>query len=112
LLHLFSYLRPWRRSFMVAMGALLISMCFGLMFPFLVGHLLDAAIPSIKHVATPAWMRDIDTIALVLLGTLTLQAALTFFFLLHFQQGRGTRRGAIAAAALRTPRLNADAILW
>jgi len=79
LLHLFSYLRPWRRSFMVAMGALLISMCFGLMFPFLVGHLLDAAIPSIKHVATPAWMRDIDTIALVLLGTLTLQAALTFF---------------------------------
>jgi ATP-binding cassette subfamily B protein len=79
LLHLFSYLRPWRGSFIVAMVALLISMSFGLMFPFLVGHLLDAAIPSIKQVSAPAWMRDVDTIALVLLATLAVQAALTFF---------------------------------
>jgi ATP-binding cassette subfamily B protein len=79
LLHLFSYIRPWRGRFIVALVALLISMSFGLMFPFLVGHLLDAAIPSIKHISAPPWMRDVDTIALVLLGTLAVQAALTFF---------------------------------
>ena len=79
LLALFQYIRPWRVRFGFAVAASFVSMSFGLMFPWLVGHLLDAAIPSLKPVEVPAWMRDVDTVALVLLGSLAIQAALTFF---------------------------------
>ena len=73
-----SYLRPYRRRFAVAMGASMVSMCFGGLFPFLVGKLLDASIPSVKVVAVTPWLPNLDTIAMVLMGTLVIQAALTF----------------------------------
>ncbi|HEX5177036.1 MAG TPA: ABC transporter transmembrane domain-containing protein, partial [Chthoniobacteraceae bacterium] len=79
LFYLFRYLAPWRGEFTVAMVALLISMSFGLMFPFLVGYLLDAALPSVKHIPPPEWLGNVDRIALVLIATLVIQAALTFF---------------------------------
>ena len=84
LAHLFSYVRPYRRRFFVAMAASFISMSFGAMFPFFVKYLLDAAIPSLKPVAAGAWRPDLDTVALLLLGSLVVQAVLTFFSSLAF----------------------------
>jgi len=84
LAHLFSYVRPYRRRFVVALLASSISMGFGSMFPYLVGTLLDASIPSLKLLEAAPWQRDLDTVALVLLGTLLLQAALMFVASLSF----------------------------
>ena len=61
-------------------------MAFGSMFPFLVGRLLDAAIPSLKLIAVQPWERNLDTVALVLLGTLLVQAALMFAASLSFNE--------------------------
>ncbi len=76
---LLAYVRPWRGRFALALAALTVSMIFGLMFPLLVGHLVDAAVPS---VAPPpdGWKPDINTVALLLVGTLAIQAVLTFFY--------------------------------
>ncbi len=84
LAHLFAYVRPYRRRFQIAMVASFISMSFGAMFPFFVKHLLDASIPSLKPVAAETWQPGLDTVALLLLGSLVVQAALTFFSSLSF----------------------------
>ena len=76
--------RPWRRTFCLAVVAQVVSMMFGLLFPWLMGHLVDAALPSIK-IPSGNWRPDIDTVAYVLLATLAVQAALTFFYSLAFQ---------------------------
>ena len=82
--HLFSYVRPYRGRFVLALVASSVSMAFGSMFPYLVGTLLDASIPSLKLLEAAPWQRDLDTVALVLLGTLLLQAALMFVASLSF----------------------------
>ncbi len=84
LAHLFSYVRPYRRRFVVAMIASTISMAFGAMFPFLVGRLMDASMPGLELHFTAPWQRDINTIALVLLGTLLVQAVLMYVSSLSF----------------------------
>ncbi len=93
---LFRYVRPWRRRFFLAMLASFVSMGFGLLFPYLVGNLLDAAIPSVKVPALPSWMRDVNSVALFLAGSLTIQAALTFFSSFSFN-----KVGESAVVALR-----------
>ena len=60
-------------------------MVFGLLFPWLIGHLVDAAVPSVKVVGPDSWQPEINTVALVLLVTLTVQAVLTFFYSAAFQ---------------------------
>ncbi len=80
-----SWARGWRWSFRLAVFAQMVSMCFGLMFPLLIGKLIDAAVPSVKALPGTAWQPDINTVALVLLGTLAAQAALTFFYSATFQ---------------------------
>lgn len=72
-------LRPWRGAFSLAVLAQMVSMVFGLAFPWLMGHLVDAAVPSIKAMAPDAWRPGINEVALILLGTLGVQALLTFF---------------------------------
>ncbi len=79
LLELFSFVRPWRATFIAAVLALIVSMSFGLMFPFLVGHLLDAAIPSVKVSFATGWLGDVNSVALLLIATLAIQAVLTFY---------------------------------
>ncbi len=93
---LLSYLRPWRGRFLAAVAALLVSMCFGLLFPLLVGHLVDAAIPSLAAPAPDTWRPSVDTVALALAGTLAIQAVLTFFYSYSFNKA-----GESAVAALR-----------
>ncbi len=83
---LFAYLRPERRRFLLAVTALLASMSFGLMFPFLVGHLVDAAISSPATPPPDAWKPSVDRVALILTGTLAIQALLTFFYSYTFNQ--------------------------
>ena len=84
LAHLFAYVRPYRRRFYFAMTASFISMSFGAMFPFFVKHLLDAAIPSLKPIPPGAWQPGLDAAALLLVGSLAVQAVLTFFSSLAF----------------------------
>jgi ATP-binding cassette subfamily B protein len=81
ILSLLQHIRPWRGRFLLAMGGLLVSMSFGLMFPMLVGHLIDAALPTPAVTAhLSRWRPDINTVALVLGGTLVIQAGLTFYY--------------------------------
>jgi ATP-binding cassette subfamily B protein len=77
---LISHVRPWRGKFALAVTGLVISMCFGLTFPLLVGHLVDAALPSIAAPPQDAWRPGVNTVALLLVGTLAIQAVLTFFY--------------------------------
>ena len=79
LLEIFAYIRPWRGLFIAAVIASIVSMAFGLMFPWLVGFLLDAAAPSGKSEPLTGWRSSVDAIALLLIGTLVVQAGLTFF---------------------------------
>ena len=75
-----SWGREWRWSFRLAVLAQVISMMFGLLFPYLMGKLMDAALPSVKVLPPGVWRPGITTVALVLLGTLAAQAVLTFFY--------------------------------
>ncbi len=84
LAHLLSYVRPYRSRFILALVASSVSMAFGSMFPYLVGTLLDASIPSLKLLEAAPWQRDLDTVALVLVGTLLVQAGLMFVASLSF----------------------------
>ncbi len=93
---LFRYIQPWRGRFLLAMLASFVSMGFGLLFPYLVGNLLDAAVPSVKIPNLPPWMRDVNRVALFLAGSLTIQAALTFFSSYSF-----SKVGESAVVALR-----------
>jgi len=77
--YLFRFLRPYRRRFVFAMAASTVSMSFGMLFPFLVGQLVDTALPTAKFLARTVWNPGVNTIALTLAGTLLIQAALTFF---------------------------------
>jgi ATP-binding cassette subfamily B protein len=81
---LLGYVRPWRGRFTLAMIALIVSMSFGLLFPLLVGRLMDAAIPTAAAPTLATWKPGINTIALLLIGTLALQSALTFFYAYTF----------------------------
>ena len=73
------YLGPYRIRFSGAILTLIVSTALGLCFPYLTGLLLDGSL--IKPAASPgaAWTGNINTIALVLLGSLALQAAFSFF---------------------------------
>jgi ABC transporter fused permease/ATP-binding protein len=78
------------------MLASFVSMGFGLAFPWLVGRLLDAAIPSIKMLSSDAWRPSIDHVAGVLVACLAIQAVLTFFSSYSFN-----RVGESSVVALR-----------
>ncbi|MGH8047755.1 MAG: ABC transporter transmembrane domain-containing protein, partial [Chthoniobacterales bacterium] len=73
---IFRYIAPYRIRFAGAIVTLIVSTCVGLSFPYLTGLLLDAAS---GHGATTGWSSSINAIALVLLGTLAVQAFFSFF---------------------------------
>jgi len=86
LLYLFTFIRPYRARFFTAFVASLISMSFGTLFPWLLGHLVDSAIPSPHLSEVPTWNPGINVIALCLLGTLVIQSILTFFSSFNFNR--------------------------
>jgi len=77
---LLSYVRPWRGRFALAVVALLVSMSFGLLFPLLFGKLIDAALPTAVGTQASHWQPNVNTVALLLVGTLAIQSVLTFFY--------------------------------
>jgi len=81
---LLAHVGPWRGRFVLAMTALFVSMSFGLMFPLLIGRLIDAALPTATALHVSQWRPDINTVALLLGGTLVIQAGLTFFYAYTF----------------------------
>lgn len=92
--HIFRYLRPYRVRFIGAWGALLISSSLGLAFPYLTGRLLDASTGTAA--GGPPWANSLNGIALLLLGTLAVQAFFSFFSSYGFN-----RCGESALADLR-----------
>ncbi len=84
ILALLSYVRPWRGRFLLAMAALIVSMGFGLLFPLLVGRLMDVAIPSAAEPSLASWRPSLNAVALLLFGTLAAQSVLTFFYAYTF----------------------------
>lgn len=81
-----SYLRPYRGLLAAASCALLLSSILSLCFPFLAGSLMDAAVPG-KHSHMPAWFpHTIDSVAILMLCVLAVQAASTFFHSTSLQE--------------------------
>jgi ATP-binding cassette subfamily B protein len=81
---LFSYLRPYKLRFAGAMVALLLASLLSLSFPYIAGMLVDRAIGSSVVPASGFSRFGIDTIVVILLGSLALQASLSFFHSISF----------------------------
>ncbi|MFQ3598749.1 MAG: ABC transporter transmembrane domain-containing protein [Chloroherpetonaceae bacterium] len=71
---LFRYLSPYRAKFALALAALLCSSLLGLVFPYITGKLVDGALSG----KSDGLFGDIDTIALILIIALALQAVFSF----------------------------------
>jgi ABC-type multidrug transport system fused ATPase/permease subunit len=80
---LFSYVRPHRRKLVAGHVCLLVSTLAGLAFPYFTGRLIDAAQRDVRVTALtsqlPAGSLDVNTIALVLLLALAVQAFCSYF---------------------------------
>ena len=76
---LISYLRPYRGVLVAATAALALSSLLSLCFPFLAGSLMDAAAPGVPT-RGPGWLpHHVNTVALLMLGVLLVQAASSYF---------------------------------
>ncbi len=80
---LFAYARPHRRKFVAGQVCLLVSTLAGLAFPYFTGRLIDAAQRDARVAALtarlPASSLDVNTIAMVLLLALAVQAVCSYF---------------------------------
>ncbi len=83
---LWEAVRPRRALFFAAVALSCVSMSFGLLFPYLVGQLLDSAIPSVKQPDPTGWNPSLRTVGGVLIVTLVIQAVLMFFGSYWFRQ--------------------------
>ena len=79
-LALFRCLRPYRARFAAALLALFCGSLLSLAFPYLAGHIVDAAVSP----QAAGLMADVNRTALLLLGILALQAGCQFFHSLSF----------------------------
>lgn len=80
-LDLFRYLRPYRVRFVAALASLFTGSLLSLAFPYLAGSIVDAAVQQTRGVGS---MSGMDRTALLLMGILALQAALSYFHFLSF----------------------------
>jgi len=77
---LLRYVRPYRWKFLLGLAFLLLSSLTSLVFPFVTGQLVDTAGGFGKPEALKFnFLNSIDTVALVLMGVLFVQAAFSFF---------------------------------
>jgi ABC-type multidrug transport system fused ATPase/permease subunit len=72
------YLRPYWLRFVAAAVALAVTSLLGLAFPYVVGKLVNAGLPGHGGDASLLGGLGIDTIALVMMGVLALQAAFSY----------------------------------
>jgi ATP-binding cassette subfamily B protein len=82
--HLFSYVRPYRGRFLSAMLMSFVSISFGGLFPVLVSQLLTVATPGLASVHIGSWQPSLNEIAGLLIGSLAVQAVLTYISSLSF----------------------------
>ncbi|ABL66164.1 ABC transporter ATP-binding protein [Chlorobium phaeobacteroides] len=75
-----AYILPYRRKFIFACVAMLLSSLLGLAFPYVTGTLVDAALRG----SSAGWAKSIDMIALLLVLVLALQSFFSFFQLVWF----------------------------
>ncbi len=103
-LRLFTYLLPYRGKFIAAMGALFLSTCLGLMFPYLIGSLIDTAwhatggslgpgassnpLGSLLGGSAPAKLAglSLNQICAILIGQLVVQSFFTYFQVIWFNE--------------------------
>ena len=83
---LLGYLRPYWPKFVGAAVALVLSSLLGLTFPFVVGKLVNAGLPGGPADASPFGRFDVNTIALVLMGVLGLQALFSYLQMVLFTE--------------------------
>jgi ATP-binding cassette subfamily B protein len=79
-LQLFRYLRPYRARFLAALVSLFTASLLSLAFPYLAGHIVDAAVAP----QAAGLLANVNRITLLLLGVLALQAGCQFFHSLSF----------------------------
>src|SRR5262245_35121077 len=75
---LFRYLLPYKLRFVAALGALFCSSLFALSLPYMVGSLIDVAMPRQLEGMPQLWHGTINQTALVLVGILAVQAGCSF----------------------------------
>jgi ATP-binding cassette subfamily B protein len=95
-LRLFRYIAPYRRRFFLGLACLAVSSIMGLSFPLLAGGLIDAALHPDGATLPALGTLSLNTLALVLVVTITLQALGSFGSALSF-----SRAGQSALADLR-----------
>ena len=81
LLGVFQYMLPYKGYFTLGMLALFISSSFVMIFPYITGKLVDSAIGQSDWL-----LKDIDQIALVMVGILIIQSSLSFLRVYMFAQ--------------------------
>src|SRR5207253_8348795 len=78
---LYCYILPYWFKFAVALILLGVASLLGLVFPAVVGKLVDGTLATLTNKGVPQdipWTQNIDVIALSLLGVLGLQALCSF----------------------------------
>jgi ATP-binding cassette subfamily B protein len=78
------YILPYAHKFVAALFVLLLTSSCGLVFPYLVGRLVNSAIAAPDIAAPLPWLQNVNGIALTLFGLLGVQAALMFVQSLWF----------------------------
>ncbi|MCS6968123.1 MAG: ABC transporter transmembrane domain-containing protein [Cytophagales bacterium] len=81
LVELYRFMHPYRWNFVAGMLFLLFSSTVVLAFPFLTGKLVDAATGN-----PPAFLQNINSIALALMAVLTVQATFSFLRVYFFSR--------------------------
>ncbi len=75
---LLNYLMPYRGKFLAVLALLLSGSLLGLAFPYLAGDLVNAAKYQSQGKTPEAWNQNINTVALLLIGVLAVQASMSF----------------------------------
>jgi ATP-binding cassette subfamily B protein len=83
---LLRYLWPYRVKFVLGMLSLFLGSGLGLAFPYLAGKLVDGVIPRPGQTVQASWFKNIDYIALGLIGVLAFQAGFAFLRVMWFIQ--------------------------
>jgi ATP-binding cassette subfamily B protein len=80
---LFQYLRPYRYRFGAALASMFLGSLLSLVFPYLAGSIIDAALHRSNGAGTMS-MAGADRTALLLMAVLAVQAGLSYFHSLSF----------------------------
>lgn len=74
-MRIFNYLKPYKGMFYIGIAALLLSSFTTMSFPFFMGKLIDTS----SETAANSFFANTNTVALILMGILILQSAVSYF---------------------------------